>query len=1117
MKKIIKRFWGVAFIVALLSTLFVGAVPQASAGDLYFSAATLPSSAVVGITANSTEIYQFVVGNDNLTIYAATSNGALKSIDGGRTWKTLTALGFADYDDATNDVQSPADSLNSHLQVAVAPDDVNYVAYMVQTDYAGGILTGNVSVSTDGGTSFHNLGRPKDGENNFAYAVYDLAVSAVAQVAIAPAGGGYVTDHVVAVAGSSDGGSKAALYYCLPSSMGDGYWKNACKNSNANTPIRGTGFTGTQDKFIAVEFSPNFALDDIAYLVATSNAATVNAWLDVVSFNNAAFNAGISTFGGYAQAGMPLGFTDPNTYTLIGPPVSFTGNITRAQIAFSSAYNGLDETSRLAYISIAAGHNEGFNSGGVWRVTDSGLIPGGNIPMFVALGYGTLPSWAISSIALSTDGSKLIAASMEDNRVWTITSPFAGMYSAAASNNPMKRIGVDSTAAADNQTVAFAGANLLDAKQGTEGAFSLSIDNGYTFNDISLVRTTLVTIEDQVIAPDGGQRYIVSNDAGHTSVFFWDSTYWERHLTLNSAHSYVAKASPTNFDILYLGDKSNCNVYYTASAGAVNWKGPTAPRLGSTLADLEVESDSKVYVATNINNIGYVSTLTNTATIWHVATQPTFFAVSASDTLASLTLVSASNVIAGSTQGRIAWSTAADVVTSTWSCSAQMAYGGNTYADAVSLGAYNYIYTVFQNYHGIWGWMVSFTTSWGIFALDWQLDVSSTQTMRGIIIYPHTATGAVYAISTNGTPASYLYRAFMPAYGAADSEWAATAIAPSPTYTAVPGQAPDVLKASAGNQIWFIDTYGVYTGNTYLDRIITYTDIIYAQAPAPVSPVEKYLIQVNKQTGTAYDVTLIWTNVASSYYIGGYQLQVAKDKDFTVLVLNQDDAGTINTAYSQYHQIIGPHQLAPWLLQYQPGETYYWRVRVSSPLYSKWSSTYTLEVQPAPPPVPDLLSPANGGTVTALQPGFSWSAMSGEATASGITMTYTFQLATDSSFSTSSMVYTKNDITTAGINLPVKLTDGKQYFWRVCTTTSVTGDWSTVANFNVSLAAAPTTPVTITQTNVTITQSNPPPTSLTLTSTTDTVNPVYIWVIIIIGAVLVIAIIVLIVRTRRVG
>ena len=78
-----------------------------------------------------------------------------------------------------------------------------------------------------------------------------------------------------------------------------------------------------------------------------------------------------------------------------------------------------------------------------------------------------------------------------------------------AVNNPIKRIGISTST--DNQTVAYAGTNLFDAKQSIEGAFSLSVDDGYTFNDISLVHTNLLNILDQAIAPDGGDRYVISN------------------------------------------------------------------------------------------------------------------------------------------------------------------------------------------------------------------------------------------------------------------------------------------------------------------------------------------------------------------------------------------------------------------------------------------------------------------------------------------------------------------------------------------------------------------------------------------------------------------------------
>ena len=343
---------------------------------------------------------------------------------------------------------------------------------------------------------------------------------------------------------------------------------------------------------------------------------------------------------------------------------------------------------------------------------------------------------------------------------------------------------------------------------------------------------------------------------------------------------------------------------------------------------------------------------------------------------------------------------------------------------------------------------------------------------------------------------------------------------------------PDVLKASAdptvaGTKIWFIDTLGDYVVNTMFDRILTYTDTLVVATPAPTSPIDKYLVQVNKETGEAYDTSLIWS-VASTD--SAYEYQVAKDPAFTTIVLD-GQAVTASLLATTAHVIIGPHQVgANVSLFYQPGETYYWRVRAIPStsyafvgwyqyFYSAWTPTYTLEIQPAPPPVPELNSPANGGIVTILKPGFSWSVMSGEAPASGITMTYTFQLATDAAFSTTSMVYTTTT-TVAGLNLPVSLTDGQQYFWRVQTTTSVTGDWSTVGNFNVAIPKF-TTPVTVTvPTNtVILTQTNPPVTSITVTAPVSTteVSQAYIWVIIIIGAVLVIAIIVLIVRTRRVS
>jgi hypothetical protein len=1110
MKKIIKKFWGVAFVIILLSTLFVAGAPSASAGTLYFTGATSPSDKIGGITANNTNIYDFVVGYDNTTFYAASSNGALKSVNAGRTWTQLTSLVFPDY-------------VGSSLHVAVAPDDVNYVAYMTQASC-------NVSLSKDGGMTFQSLGIAKDGNNLAAVNVYDIAISKSAEVAII---GGYATSHVLAVAGATL--TRAALYYCLTDLIGsEGGWKDAVRPNNENLPIAGQNYAGVDKQFNAVKFSPSFDRDRIAYILGSNNTpATVN--LHVLSFNNARFNSGISGFTGYIDAGSPLGTTDPNT--MVTGVATFANKINRAQIVFDPNYMGLENETRTAYFSIAAETN---NLGGVWRVTDNSAAP-----LFVQMGAITyLPGWAMSSLSINSDGTVIAVAAMQSNKVWTLRSLFMGNLCSVTLNNPMKRIGV--TTVTDNQTVVYgAGSNLYAAKQSTEGAFSLSVDDGYTFNDISLVKTTLINILDQVVAPDGGNRYVISNDdwfvAGHCSVFYWDGTYWERTFVpfgtvAGTNDSFVAEASPTNFAILYLADKNSAHVFYTATAGTVNWKDYQSPKANTTLADIAVESDALLYAATMVDGKGYVSTLTENGRIWAIPTNPTFFSVSASDKLASLTLVSPGNLIAGSADcGRLAYSVDGGA---TWRCSSINYAAGvcNVFADTYSLADGSMIYVVFDTLGYVTYWTVgtSSAASWTAFSVCslsgiWPTaDPAFTQKMQGVKYY----NGAVYAISSNASMETWLYRAFLPALGLPGfGEWAATNIQANMLYssdlwTAYAGVKPNVLKASTGSQIWFIDINGYLPvgGNTFLDRVLTYTDTLVAASPAPSSPMNKYLIQVNKETGRAYDVTLIWSVASSASH---YQYQVAKDSAFSVIVLDGTAAAALFAPTA--HILIGPSQVgATVYINYQPGETYYWRVRAMpyqfAPgvgwyyhFYSQWSAVYTLEIQPAPPPVPELNSPMNGGVAYSLKPGFSWSVMSGEAPASGITMTYTFQLATDAAFSTTSMVYTTTT-TVAGLNLPVSLTDGSQYFWRVCTTTSVTGDWSTVANFRVSLATAP---ITITQTNSTVvlTQTNPPATSITVAAshTENVVNPSYIWAIIIIGAVLVIAIIVLIVRTRRVG
>jgi hypothetical protein len=290
----------------------------------------------------------------------------------------------------------------------------------------------------------------------------------------------------------------------------------------------------------------------------------------------------------------------------------------------------------------------------------------------------------------------------------------------------------------------------------------------------------------------------------------------------------------------------------------------------------------------------------------------------------------------------------------------------------------------------------------------------------------------------------------------------------------------------------------------FTDTLVTYITTITSK--------DEILIQVNRETGEAYNVTVSWNAIPYKWY----EFEVFYDRACTHLYGYDEYYSYGNTVIDIR---VGPSADADFNIYYQPGESYYYRVRVTYPYYSPWSAVKSLDVQPIRAPIPELYSPANGGFVPDLRPGFSWSPM-GFVNGGK----YHIQIATDYMF-TSLVVDEIVDASTvdgAGYGLSQDLVDGTQYFWHVQVVLPYPGDWSTVANFRVRLAAGVTT-TTFTQagpTTVILTQTNPPATSVVVTApvtTTDNVvNPSYIWAIIIIGAVLVIAVIVLIFRTRRV-
>ncbi len=1022
MKKIIKKFWGVAFIVVLLSTLFVGSLPQAAAGTQSFTVAAGPNILTVG----GAVVTDYAVASDG-TVYAVTTGGAARSTTGGRSWVPL------------------APGLGAGLKlVAVAPDKPGMVTYID--------ITGNVSVSTDAGVTWVGLGQARDFTGG---AIADNVTSV--DISITTGGVNYI-----GVVGQDAG--VPTFYYYAYGPLGIP-WREATTDTTwnpANINLAG------QVTFSAVKFSPVFNTDFIVYLV--SDTAT-GARLHVASFNSREFDIGIPGFPGYVAAGTPLAGTGGALGSTIG----------KAQIIFDPDYYGGYEESRIAYISVnAAVIGAGVADGRVVRVTDNAG------PVVTSLANAAFATNGVYSIALkvNADASRtLVAAAAASNAVYTAASP-AFIF---APSRVVKRIGA--ATGADNQTVAYSGDSLYCSKIGNEGAFSLSTDNGYIFNDISYVNTAITNIVDFAVSVDGTKRYVVSNDTVDSSVFYFNGTYWERTRTfVGSNVAYVVGASPDNFDVLYVAEPGTAIVHYTASAGRSNWLQRTSPIAFNGLVDLEVQDNATFYVTTLLGGAtGVVTQVSVTGLIWGPIIPPFGPAVA----LASLTLVSPNNLVAGSATGLVAYSTDGGL---TWTPTLAAVPGGanRVYTAATGLAANGVIYAVTDNASGT-GFPVMYSWTIGT-SLIWtavNAGPISGATSTGIAL----SNSALYRITRSSPLVNdvQLSRAFVPGglWGTANIS---QQLAPNPT-TAFANVVPNVLKVSAGNQLWFIDNSA--TGGA--DRIITYTDALASSVPVLTNPLDTSLIQVNNLTGIAYDVTLQWTGATGAT---AYRIQVALDSAFNNVVLDNPWGGF------PLLQRMGPGQAAPWTLNYQPGQTYYWRIRATAPFYSGWSTAFSLNVQPGQALVPALGSPANGGSVSTLKPSFSWTPMGGM-------ITYRFELDTEPTFA-APLTYTI-DTASTGVSLSTALVNGTSYYWRVRVITPVAGDWSTVANFIVTLPTEAAPPVIITSTpapTIILTQTMPAPTTVTTTHTDNVVNPVYIWVIIAIGAVLVVVIIVLIFRTK---
>ncbi|MBU2536195.1 MAG: fibronectin type III domain-containing protein, partial [Chloroflexi bacterium] len=655
---------------------------------------------------------------------------------------------------------------------------------------------------------------------------------------------------------------------------------------------------GSIDVFRTVEFSPNFSSDLVAVAVSEETGALTVAGVarfHMLSFNQKAWDA-VAGFGTYPVT-LETDLTPAGAYT-----------VPDAHISLDPGYLAGDDSSRIAFVGLSV-LDAGATTpevGGIYRLKDTSVkqIYDSNV--------------GINSVGW--DGTNLVAGPTASNQIKLSADALATSPTISTATS-MKRPG-----GATQMLVAWSGSDVVSGATGganAPAAFAVSEDNGKTFTDVSLIDTVVTTVSDIWVDADGSRIFMVTSDAavGGTTSLWRKASTWQRVWWIGNNNGYIVRGAPDS-DTVYVADVGAMTLYLSQYAGDTKWF-TRASRYA--IVDMAVESDDVAY----ITNTSGVSKTTNSGFTWGSLKSASL----AGGTAYSVVSLGEDNLVVGSTGGAVSYSTDGN---SSWTkISELLNVAGNTQVTASGLSDGDYIYAAGAIATSkVERWEIGTSTSWKDLEVAGTGNLPAGYGVTGIALVDGTlyACSSLIALGGNGV----IYRNLSPTNAnPATTHWATLTDA-TVDFVA----APSALRTSTGStKLWVIDSAPA------ADRVRSYTDTLATTGPTLSVPADGKPIRVNPVAGGAYIVTFTWERPSTATT---YQLQVATDTGFNEVFWAPANVGP--TASS----IVSITSLA---VAFNPGETYYWKVRVvaADPIgFSPWSSTRTFTIEELPeaqPPV----------------------------------------------------------------------------------------------------------------------------------------------------------------------
>jgi hypothetical protein len=924
-----------------------------------------------------------------------------------------------------------AGSTWTNMMTSTLYPEVDLIAVAVAPDDPDQVImasTTNVYYSSNGGSLWSNLGVPATGAT-----IYDIDIS--------PAAAG---THYVAV-GASIGG--VGEMYTIKLATAENW-----QARSGHTAAAGN-FTA-QDAVFAVKCSPNFATDKIITCISGDTTSGIPLF-QVFRYESGAYtwNNAITFYTGDGYAN--------------GVAVGTAVALTTASITLSVDYLGTEEQERIGFVGLAPS--------GAYRVNDS------YVKELTTWSGG--PEGPIHSVAYHEDG-KLLAGDSDESQVYTCLDPLATSPKFERLTSYKQPGGTVMVVVAWSDDTAVAGTS------GDESAFAISTDDGESFNDISLIDTTLATLTD-VAVTDDGMIYLASYE--NTEVSLWvKSTSWMRVLSLQglSAVDGHVRLAPDDGEVVYLGFIGSQDIYVSTNAGKESWKYVPCYKLTASgnLLDFVVEDEDTAYAL----DAAGVSKTTNSGASW--GSKKPMDGVGGY----MITLAPNGDVLVGGSDGKVAFSTDGG---STFTSTEKTV--GNASGNVIVVADADYddnstIYACSDAPKTLYRATTSKTTK---FSDRGPTLTDSSYSIQGML----EVEGRIYALSSNGTN-SKLWRNIGAPIATADTAgsigWSGRTTGSGLT------AAPKALVVSEGPVFYAI------TGTSLLSM----TDPIAFEGPVLNLPADGDKIPVNPQTGRAYTITFSYDRYHSAE-VDKMEIVISTDSKFAGSVYSKSD---ITIRKDSESVTIGPN--AQLEAEFMPGYTYYWRMRMTGvggdTFKSPWSEVRSFEVESLGAIPTSLSAPPAGASGVSLMPSFSWTATEGA-------VSYNFEIAKDAAFTVPGWKRSKlaNPVYLAEHELEYDTT----YFWRAQAVFQakplIAGPWAQGTFTTMSPPLAPEAEKFICPYDGLVFDSqqalsdhinqyhanllNPPAPAPAI--------PTYmLWIIVGIGAVLFIALIVLIVRTRRV-